>query len=136
MHQLIRTFALFTFLSITAHSAQSSMQDLYSDFQLTRIQLKSTKFNSQSFTSQFQAIDQQLQKKYEAYRKLQKENFTTEGNQMAYDIELIGPLRSLAATKLTKDDCQEALHDNELNYNDDDKQENALVRKIILTVCK
>lgn len=136
MYQLVRAMTLITLLSITAHAAPSTMNDLYSEFQLTRIQLKSTKFSAPSFTSQFRAIDQQLHKKYTAYKALEKDELTSKGNQMAYDIELLEPLKSLANSKMTKDDCQQSLHNNELNYNEDDKQDNETIKKIILTVCK
>ena len=136
MYQLIKPLVLTIFLSLSGYAAQNTMNDLYSDFQLTRIQLKSTAFTAKSFTIQFKAIDQQLQKKYAAYKALEKEELTSKGNQMSYDLELLEPLRTLADSNLTKDDCQQSLHNNDLNFNNDDQQDNLTIKNIIKTVCK
>ena len=135
MRQLITSISMVLLTSFT-QAAPNAMNDLYSDFQLTRIQLKSKPFTAANFVSQFKAIDQQLQKKYQAYKALEKEELTSKGNQMAYDLELLEPLRTLSLSGLTKDDCQQSLHNNELNYNIEDKQENENIVKIIKAVCR
>lgn len=136
MRQLAVPFTLILSLALTLQAAPNAMNDLYSEFQLTRIQLKSTVFTAQNFVTRFQSIDQQLQKKYTAYKSLEKEELTSKGNQMSYDLELLEPLRSLASQGINTDNCQQSSHNNEINFNVDDKSDNELIQRIIKSVCK
>ena len=55
-----------------------------------------------------------------------------EGNQMAYDLEMLAPLQDLAKTNLSVEACKEASHDDKTNQTKDGdaKEVTALIKKI------
>lgn len=136
MRQLILICLAAAALSVSAMASPKEMEQLYTEFQKSRDLISSAAFTKKDFIKQFKKIDKELDHKYQSYKSFEKEELTSKGNQMAYDLELLEPLRLLANSKMTKDDCAQALHSNELNANEDDEKENKKIQGIILSVCR
>lgn len=76
--------------------------------------------------------------KYELIKKIENAGKETllseEGNQIAYDLELLAPVTILVNSKITATDCQATRHNNLLNSTD--KKETDKIGQIIEKICK
>ena len=122
-------------LTATAIAAPQNMDTLYNEFQKSREQFLATPVSKKDFATRFQELDSTLNQKYNSFKVLQKDNLDPKGNQMAFDLELMEPLRNLASSKMTKQDCLEAKHINDLNATEDEKSETDSIFNVLKNVC-
>jgi len=77
-------------------------------------------------------IEKELQLQYKNFVKKEKKKLTSEGNQMALDLEVLEPLRILAEGTITEKKCSEADFANDLNNSDNEKSYNQIKEQISL----
>lgn len=137
MRQLVLISIAAAALSFTAFASTQEMDQIYSVFQTTRSEfLNQTFVSKKEFKKRFDTLDTELSSKYKAFKLLEKEEISTKGNQMAFDLEQLEPLRNLATSKITEEDCSQAVHTNNLNANEEDKKEIDQISQILKSVCK
>lgn len=137
MRQLTLAMTVILTLSAAALSATDRRDEVYGTFQKMRSEfLVQGSVTKKDFPSRFKTLDTELNSKYKEFKTLEKQDLTSKGNQMAYDLEMMEPLRNLAHSKLSKQDCSEAMHINDLNFNEDDKFEIEKMDLILKAVCQ
>ena len=137
MRQLALITAAAAALSFSALASTQEMDQIYSAFQKTRSEFFNEKnLSKKEFKKRFDAFDSELSSKYKAFKLLEKEDLSAKGNQMAFDLEQLEPLRDLATSQISKEDCSQALHTNSLNAGTEDKKEIEQISLILKSVCK
>ncbi len=137
MRQLALISIAAATLSFSAFASTQEMDQLYTVFQKTRADFLGQKnISKKEFKKSFDSVDSELNSKYKAYKLLEKDELSPKGNQMAFDLEQLEPLRNLATSQITKDDCSQALHTNDLNASVEDKKEISQISQILKSVCK
>ena len=121
-----------TFIFIITHSTvikaevdQSHIETEYRKFKKTfQSILELSIQNKQGFLEQFSKLYSDLINQQKAFEKLEGETLTPQGNQMAFDIEALRPLQTLADNKANVDSCQEANRMQSLNIANPDSEAN------------
>lgn len=134
----MRQHVITLFLLITGTSvfANTSLTPYYEDFQKTKAQFFNSKLTKKDFSKKFKELDVNLNATYGKLKIAEKEKLSTEGNQLALDLELLSPLRNLASTKMNKENCLQAKHLNSVNATTEEKEQHQLIEKVISIVCK
>jgi hypothetical protein len=143
IHFAVITVAATTlvfFKSYAAESQTAKLAELYSDFKKVKIEMLEAQYTKKNFKSQFSKSYTLLKQKYEELQKtenlIKKDLLSPEGNQMAFDLEVLAPLKSLADSSLDKKTCESASDENERNSAPDVVDSVNQVQKIIDQVCK
>ena len=131
---------LFLMKSFAAEASIEKIDSLYEDFKKTREEILTSNYTPKDFKQKFNLAYDKLQKKYDEVEKIEmqikKDLFTPKGNQMAFDIEVITPLKTLADGPLNKQNCQKISDENERNRAPDVIAQVDQVQKIINQICK
>ena len=126
--------------SYAADSQTAKLAELYSDFKKVKTEILETQYTKKNFISQFAKSYSVLKQKYEELQKtesmIKKDLLSPEGNQMAFDLEVLAPLKSLADSTLDKKTCESVSDENERNSAPDVVESVNQVQKIIDQVCK
>ena len=137
MRQLALISVAAAALSFSALASTQEMDQIYSAFQKTKSEFLNEKnLSKKEFKKRFDTFDSELSSKYKAFKLIEKEDLSTKGNQMAFDLEQLEPLRNLATSQISKEDCAQALHTNNLNANNEDKKEIEQISLILKSICK
>lgn len=140
---------LFIQFSISAVSSKTSttsastklieIKNIYSQYKKTKIHFYTTKMDKINFKNQLTLYINSLNSSLDKIRTLEslsnEDLLTPEGNQLAFDQELLKPLQALALTNFDKKACTDAFHSNKYNTGED-KKNYELVDSLIKQVCK
>lgn len=125
---MYKQLSLFTALLISVSALASTPTSLspelkkdYDEFQRSYEDAVSVSDDKAKFLKEFKSIETNLQKKYKAFDKKEGQAITSEGNQMALDIEMLEPLKIIAEGNASKESCSNAEFMNELNNQSDGK---------------
>lgn len=132
----LTTFFLVVAIPTTVLAATPNIDSMYTDFQSTQAKLFAAPVTKKDFSKRFKDVDAELKAKYEKIVASEKDELTIEGNQIAFELELLEPLRKLANSKFDKETCKQARHTNLMNTTLEDKAKNDLIEKTINSVCK
>jgi len=130
MHQLI-LISIFS-ISLNSFASVSDLNKDYNEFQNEYNKIFNIKNDKKEFSSEFNKIEKELQLQYKNFVKKEKKKLTSEGNQMALDLEVLEPLRILAEGTITEKKCSEADFANDLNNSDNEKSYNQIKEQISL----
>lgn len=137
---VIAATTLVFFKSYAADSQTAKLAELYSEFKKVKTEMLETQYTKKNFKSQFSKSYAVLKQKYEELQKtenlIKKDLLSPEGNQMAFDLEVLAPLQSLADSNLDKKTCESVSDENERNSAPDVVESVNQVQKIIDQVCK
>lgn len=124
-----------TALATTPTSLSPELKKDYDEFQRSYEDALTMSGDKAKFLQEFKSIESSLQKKYKAFDKKEGQSITSEGNQMALDIEMLEPLRIIAEGNASKESCSNAEFINELNNESDAKTYDRLKAQIT-KLCK
>ncbi len=138
MHKSI-VILIIGFTSLTFASPKEIVH-IYENFSKQKTELLKADLNKKNIKETVANYYKQLNASYEEVKKLEndskKDLLTNEGNQMAYDIEVLEPLKILASGLMTKEDCVKAKHEHSLNFpviaDDDSKAIDNILNKVCL----
>lgn len=137
MSQHFLIITLFTSLSLSAFAQQNKdIQNEYKKFSKAQNSFFSGSVSKETFKTKLSELITKLDASYDRVKKIEAEHadmeLSREGNQMAYDLEMLSPLQGLAKTALDAEACAEAVHDDKINQSKDEdaKEVTALIRKI------
>lgn len=116
-------------------ASTSAIKKLYDDFQKTYTQTLELSKDKILFAKDFDNKNKILKKKYDDLVKSEKPALSTEGNQMALDIEMLEPLEFLASSRINKESCSEADLLNEMNSTSDPETFQR-IKKSLQNLCK
>jgi hypothetical protein len=147
----MRQFTLITALLLTTSvfaankKAKQEPKDneitkIYEDFQKQKEELFKADINKKNIREQFDRTYKSLSTSYEQMKALETKNklafeFSKEGNQMAFDIETLEPIKELANGSMTEEDCSKARHEHELNFPIVKDEQSKSIAKLIKKVC-
>jgi hypothetical protein len=136
MHRII-FFSLFIslFMSQISFSSTSDLKKQHADFQKAYAKTLDLSKDKILFAKNFDSNSKSLKKKYDVFSKSEKTEISSEGNQMALDIEMLEPLEFLASSRMDKESCSEADLLNEMNSTSDVKTYQK-IKESIQTLCK
>lgn len=125
---MYKQLSLFTALLISVSALASTPTSLspelkkdYDEFQRSYDDAVAVSDDKAKFLKEFKSLETTLQKKYKAFDKKEGQAITSEGNQMALDIEMLEPLKIIAEGNASKESCSNAEFMNELNNQSDAK---------------
>ncbi len=133
MYQLVLIVsALFV---LNCYAVESETSSIYEDFQKTKTSFLTSKLTKKDFSVKFKKLDLELNSKYLKLKSLEKKELTVEGNQLALDLELLEPLRNMAASQVNKTNCLKAKDLNQLNFTEEEKTQIKSIEKVLISIC-
>ena len=123
-------------INSVSFAATPEINSIFEDFQKSKSQFLSAPISKKDFAKRFKDLDSSLNSKYGEFKTVEKDELSIEGNQLALDLELLEPLRNLAAAKIDKESCRQAKHLNAMNTTLEEKPQIDTIEKIIATICK
>ncbi|MBC7419738.1 MAG: hypothetical protein H7328_03325 [Bdellovibrio sp.] len=131
---IILAISIFSTLSFA-----DQKNDIAAEYKIFR-QIEDTFFaadvNKKNLKPKLNDFVKKLNAGYEKVKRIEAQSsevmLSQEGNQMAYDLEMLSPLESLAKSSLDTDACRHATHNNKVNQSDegDATEVTALIKKI------
>ncbi len=135
--QSVLIFTAVTLFTLTSLAdKKSDLSNEYTNFRQLQTTFFSTPVNKQNFAAKVTKLLSMLNNSYDKVKVLETGGaeivLSIEGNQMAYDLEILEPLRDLAKAGINADSCKEVNHDNQMNKTKDaDVQEvTTLLKKL------
>lgn len=127
------------FFGWVSFASQKEITQVYENFSQQKKELLKADLNKKNIKETVEKYSKNLSISYEEVKKLEAKSknvlLTPEGNQMAYEIEILEPIRDLASSKMTKEDCKKAKHEHELNFPVVKDDESAAIENLINKVC-
>lgn len=139
MRQSIVLSILFVLVGSPSFASPKEIMQVYENFSQQKKELLKADLNKKNIKETVAKYTKNLSISYEEVKKLEAKSksvlLTPEGNQMAYEIEILEPIRDLASSKMTKEDCMKAKHEHELNFPVVKDDESAAIENLINKVC-
>lgn len=89
----------------------------------------------QKVTAAYEALEKAMDEVKALESKSKDESLTSEGNQMAYDLEILSPLKDLVSGAINKEDCTKARHEHELNFPVVEDEDGKAILNLINKIC-
>lgn len=132
---MLRIYVLILlFISPLLTSAQN-LKSYYDDYQTAFSRIIQISSKKESFIKDYSALRLQIEKKYQHFAELEKDQLTTMGNQMAVQLEMLAPLDYLNSQKISPENCKAAAHLNELSINSS-KKTYSLINQALINLCQ
>lgn len=113
---------------------------IYADFEEQKAELLksdlSKKTNKEKAVASYKALEKALDEVKAIEAKTPKNTLTVEGNQMAYDLEILSPIKDLAAGLTSPEDCTKARHEHSLNFPVVEDDDSKAIEAVINKACK
>ena len=132
---MLRLYVLILLLVSPILSQAQNLKSNYDDYQSTFAKILSVSSQKESFLKNYSALRMQIEKKYQTFAELEKDQLTTMGNQMAVQLEMLAPLDYLNSQKISPENCKAAAHLNELSINSS-KKTYELIQQAITSLCQ
>ncbi len=137
MYQQLILILTITTISLASFADQKKdISEEYKNFRKIEDTFFAADINKKNFKAKMTALMSELTASYEKVKKFEASSsevmLSMEGNQMAYDLEMLSPLQDLAKSSINKETCREAQHNNKLNKAEegDATEVTALIKKI------
>lgn len=133
--KLVLTIAIFTF-TLQSHALTPELQDSYNIFRLNYTSVFNPTVSKENYLDYFRRKFEELTISYNKFEKLEgPEELSPQGNQMALDLEMLEPLNLIAQSGITKENCIQAIHMNNLSQSSSHEIFQK-VDKILKLLCK
>lgn len=141
MYQSIIMILLSASISQAATSATpQEITAIYLKFEAQKLELLKTDFSKKEakakVVSAYEALEKALSEVKDIESKAKNDLLTEEGNQMAYDLEILEPIKNLASGLMSKEDCNKARHEHTLNFPVVEDEDAIAIGKAIDKICK
>jgi len=137
MYQSVIFILLFAQASFAA--TPKEITQIYSNFETLKADFLKTDFTKKNARDKtvpaFEALSKALDEVKAIESKSKDDLMTEEGNQMAYDIEILEPIKELASGLMSKEDCEKAYHAHALNFPVVEDDDSAAITKAIDKIC-
>ncbi len=128
-----------SFATTKEGSEKNNIARLFEQFEKEKSDLFKSDLTKANIKSKFEATSKNLEKFLDEVKAIEAKSdsdlLTNEGNEMAYDIEVLEPLKTLAAGLLTKEECVKAKFEHELNFPVIEDEQAASIQNLINTIC-
>ncbi len=116
------------------------ISQIYESFSQKKTELFKSDLNKKNIKQKVSEYLKSLNSEYEEVKAIENKSnelglLSTEGNQMAYDIEVLAPLKDLASGLMTKEECAKAKHEHELNFPVIEDEQSKSIGNIINKIC-
>lgn len=137
MYQSIILVLLFAQTSMA--STPQEIANIYLNFETKKLEFLKNDFNKKTakekVISAYKALEKALEEVKAIESKSKDDLLTAEGNQMAYDLEILAPVKDLAMSLMTKEDCAKARHEHALNFPVIQDEDSTSIAKAIDKIC-
>lgn len=134
--------SLVFILLLASNSFASSPKEIvkiYDDFESKKDELLKSKLDKKTAKDKivpaYQALEKALDEVKAIESKAKNDLLTTEGNQMAYDLEILSPIKDLAAGLISKEECEKARHEHALNFPVTEDEDSKAILSTINKIC-
>lgn len=125
--------------SLTWAASPKEVTKIYADFEAKKNALLKSDLNKKNikekFTDTYKALEKSLEEVKAIESKTKDDLLTPEGNQMAYDLEALAPVKDLALGLMSKEDCTKARHEHSLNFPVVEDEVSKSIESILRKVC-
>ncbi len=128
-------FIIFLITSQNTFALNSQLKNQYIDFKKNYTELLILSKNKAQFQKIYELKVKDLKNRYDLFSKLEKNEITREGNQMALDIEMLEPLNFLVSSRINSEACSEAFSLNEMNSTSDTINFK-IIKETLIKLCK
>ena len=143
MYQSVILSLLFaTSLSYAATKANDENKEInkiYADFTKQKNDLLKSDLDKKNIKTKFEETYKNLEKNLADVKAIESTSkgvlLSSEGNEMAYDLEVLEPLKNLATGILTKEECVKAQHEHDLNFPIIEDEQAQSIKNILNKVC-
>lgn len=139
MRQSLLILILFFSVFGSVGAAEKTIDVIYNDYSRQKKEFLNGELNRQNIKIKLGSYLKNLNASLNEIQDIEKNNkkilLSPEGNQLALDLEVIGPVQILVQTKFLEEDCQLARHANALNSGDAGIL-NDSVKNIIEALCR
>ncbi len=143
MYQSIILSVLFatslSYASTKASDENKEINKIYADFTKQKNELLKSDLDKKNIKSKFEETYKNLEKSLAEVKAIESTSKTvmlsSEGNEMAYDLEVLEPLKNLATGILTKEECVKAQHEHDLNFPIIEDEQAQSIKNILNKVC-
>lgn len=137
MHYSIILTALLA--SVSYATTPKEVAGIYLNFETKKLELLKADFDKKTAKDKvvpaYQALEKALADVKNIESKSKDDLLTAEGNQMAYDLEILAPIKDLAAGLMSKEDCDKARHEHALNFPVVEDEDSTAIAKAIDKLC-
>lgn len=113
---------------------------IYSNFETQKAEFLKIDFTKKNAKDKavpaYEALAKALDEVKSIESKSKEDLLTEEGNQMAYDLEILEPIKELASGLMSKEDCDKARHEHALNFPVVEDDDSAAIKKSIDKICR
>jgi hypothetical protein len=138
MYQSIITFSII-FSTSLAFSSTKEITKIYEDFNKQKNEFLKADLNKKNIKDLADSYFKKLQSLYDQIKDLEakdkKDVLTPEGNEVAYDLETLQPIKLIAKGLITKEDCFKARHEHELNFPVAEDETSKAIENIFNKIC-
>lgn len=127
------------FASIAYAYSPKEIADIYLNFETKKLEILKANFSKKDAKDKiipaYQALEKALNEVKDLEAKVKDNPLTPEGNEMAYDLEILAPIRDLALGLISKEDCDKARHEHALNFPVVEDEDSAAIARAIDKLC-
>lgn len=125
--------------SIVFAATPKEIADIYLTFETKKLEFLnadiSKKDAKEKIVPAYEALERSLNLVKDLENKSSDGALTAEGNEMAYDLEILAPIKDLASGLMSKEDCDKARHVHALNFPVVEDEDSAAISKMIEKIC-
>jgi len=125
--------------SIAYANTPKEIADIYLNFETKKLELLKAEFTrkdaKEKIVPVYEALEKALNDVKDIESKSKDDELTPEGNEMAYDLEILAPLKDLASGLMSKEDCDKARHIHSLNFPVVEDEDSVAIAKAIEKLC-
>ena len=125
--------------SIAYANTPKEIADIYSNFETKKLELLKADFTKKDAKEKiipaYEALERALNEVKDLEAKSKEDQLTPEGNEMAYDLEILAPIKDLASGLMSKEDCDKARHEHTLNFPVVEDEDSTAIAKAIDKLC-
>lgn len=137
MYQSVIALLLYSVVSFA--NTPKEITKIYSDFEAKKTAFLKGDFTKKEAKEKVAKAYQDLEKALADVKAIESKSketlLTAEGNQMAYDLETLSPIKDLAAGLISKEDCNKARHEHALNFPVIEDDESKAIESLINKLC-
>ncbi len=125
--------------SVAYASTPKQIADIYLSFETKKLEFLKVDYSKKDAKDRiipaYESLEKAMNEVKDIEAKAKDDQLTPEGNEMAYVLEILAPLKDLASSLMSKEDCEKARHEHALNFPVVEDEDSTAISKAIDKLC-